>query len=766
MQGQLAAHQAHQPLADGQPQPRAAEPPRGRGLGLREAFEDALLVLGRDADAGVRHGEGHAHRVVAARGHADADHHLAFGRELDGIAAQVDQHLLQAQDVADQAARQRGVDLEQHLDGLVGGTGGEDRAQPPDELVRVEGLRVQQHLSGFDLREVQDVVEQPQQRTRRAFGLAGIVALACRQRGLVQQRQHAQDGIHRRADLVAHVGQEVALGLGGLLGDVARPHEVGDVDAEAHQVAIGQVALDDLQHATVAEGLDQLAVALAVRGHAFGHPLVDTADGGLVLAAQRAATDDVLEACSRDDQVAADRVDAAVFLVAVDQPVLRVEQHEGLVDRVDGAAQQRVGALDVGDVGVGGDHAAAGQRTADHLERPAVGPHTFEPMRLDRAAHGGHHTVAEPDHHGIRVLAALPVEVNEILVSRWPLGLEQGVGQIEQFAELGVADDQAQLAVEDAEAAGQVFDDAGEQVVASHQLAFQRAQLRDLEAHADHAQRRLARGRHHLAGRTQRLAAAVTGGHAVLLLEALALEDRAVQGVLQAAAVRRVDAGEPLGQVDGVARRRQVVQAARLRVPAELAVRPVQLPHADARGLRGDLEAFARHAQRHFLALAACDVRAQRQVALDASVRSLDRRHDAVDPVQAAVAGAVADLALPGVAARDGLPHLRPEGRRVQAGAHDAVRLADQRLAAVAAEGAEGVVDLGDRAVGQGHRDDRVRMDGVQQRLVQPLGIAQLAAGPHALADVGFDGDVAAEAPLIVQQGLDLVRDDVVATLG
>ena len=38
------------------------------------------------------------------------------------------------------------------------------------------------------------------------------------ERGVQQQAAHADDGVHRGADLVAHLGQEGALGLGGGLG--------------------------------------------------------------------------------------------------------------------------------------------------------------------------------------------------------------------------------------------------------------------------------------------------------------------------------------------------------------------------------------------------------------------------------------------------------------------------------------------------------------------------------------------------------------------
>ena len=55
-----ADHPPHQPDElgrDGEPQPRAAEPARGRTVGLLERSEDRLELLRRNADAGIRHGD-------------------------------------------------------------------------------------------------------------------------------------------------------------------------------------------------------------------------------------------------------------------------------------------------------------------------------------------------------------------------------------------------------------------------------------------------------------------------------------------------------------------------------------------------------------------------------------------------------------------------------------------------------------------------------------------------------------------------------------
>ena len=64
--------------------------------------------------------------------------------------------------------------------------------------------------------------------------------------GAVQKPAHADDRVHRRADLVAHRCQEGALGLRRGLGLLARPLELGDVVID--DVEAGMLAVDEQWH--------------------------------------------------------------------------------------------------------------------------------------------------------------------------------------------------------------------------------------------------------------------------------------------------------------------------------------------------------------------------------------------------------------------------------------------------------------------------------------------------------------------------------------
>ncbi len=267
LHAQLAAHQRHQALADRQAQAGAAVTARGRGLGLRKAVEDVPALLVRDADAGIADGKAHRQPVAAARHQPRRHHHFAALGELDGVAGQVEQDLLQAQVVADRRCRQRRVDAEQHFHLLGAHVGRQDHRQVAPQFIEAERMRVERQLAGFHLGKVQDVVEQAQQRTGGRAGLGHVILLALVHAGLLQQLQHAQHGVHRRADFVAHIGHELGLGAAGLerlflgqqqrLAGGARFGAVGATAYPAEHVAVGillrqRMVVEHAPHAVVA----------------------------------------------------------------------------------------------------------------------------------------------------------------------------------------------------------------------------------------------------------------------------------------------------------------------------------------------------------------------------------------------------------------------------------------------------------------------------------------------------------------------------------
>ena len=221
----LAPQQHRQFAADGQAQAGAPVLACGAGVGLLEGLEDQPLLVGRHANAGVFHREGHhllrlgQHRVVngpALLGHLDTDVHVALRGEFHRVGQQVLQDLLQALRVAGQRARQvlREADLEGQVlrFGHMAEVAVDVLAQPGEGDV----FDLDRHRARFDLRQVENVVDQVQQVRARRVDVARELDLLRAQRAgcvLGQLLTQDQNRIQRRAQLVRHVGQEFRLVL-------------------------------------------------------------------------------------------------------------------------------------------------------------------------------------------------------------------------------------------------------------------------------------------------------------------------------------------------------------------------------------------------------------------------------------------------------------------------------------------------------------------------------------------------------------------------
>ena len=140
-----------------------------------------------------------------------------------------------------------------------------DAAGAVHEGMQIELGSLQHHLAGLDLREVEHVLDQAQHHARGAAQRLQHVGLLAVELRVAQQIRHADDGVQRRAQLVAHHGHEAALGevrrLGARQGVEHAPHEREHVqahrrhadqhaDAERHVLAPEIV---DVDHHTEAD---------------------------------------------------------------------------------------------------------------------------------------------------------------------------------------------------------------------------------------------------------------------------------------------------------------------------------------------------------------------------------------------------------------------------------------------------------------------------------------------------------------------------------
>ncbi|OPZ57101.1 MAG: hypothetical protein BWY87_01697 [Deltaproteobacteria bacterium ADurb.Bin510] len=213
-----ATHHLDQVPGDRQPQAGAAVAPGDAVVLLGEGRKDVIDAFGADADAGVRDLEAQQGLSVALVEHFDLEAHLASFGELDGVADQVHEHLADATGIAAQAGRQVLRMQDVQLEALLLGAVAHDVLDLAQEPGQVEVEVLERHPAGLDLGEVQDVVDDGQQGLAARLEHGGQALLAAVKLRVPQDLDDADHAVHGRADLVAHVGQKLALGHAGALG--------------------------------------------------------------------------------------------------------------------------------------------------------------------------------------------------------------------------------------------------------------------------------------------------------------------------------------------------------------------------------------------------------------------------------------------------------------------------------------------------------------------------------------------------------------------
>ncbi len=231
----LAAHDPDDFLRDGEPETRPAVPARRRPVGLLEGLKNLLLPFPGDADPRVADGKSED-RIVAPVAHEFArDGHPPFGSELEGVADQVDEHLPQANGIAREFHRQ--IRREERLKGktFLPCLQGKAAGDGPNKLPEIKGRFLEGHLAGLDPGQVKDVVDEAGEAAGLAVNrlqesLEGFI-------GMMPEAEfrHPDDAVERRADLVTHLRQELALGQAGrfrvllFLAQRLRPLSFGNV---------------------------------------------------------------------------------------------------------------------------------------------------------------------------------------------------------------------------------------------------------------------------------------------------------------------------------------------------------------------------------------------------------------------------------------------------------------------------------------------------------------------------------------------------------
>ena len=175
-------------------------------LHLLERAPQVLQRVLRDADAGILDRDVH----IAADNPGAHREAPAVGGELHRVGQEIDHDLLDGAAVGAQADRR--LDLGLHGQSLLVDPRRDEPHDVGEERVEIERLERERGAAGLDLRHVENVVDNVEQIAPALADVPAVFEIF----GVAERAEHAglhhfgksDDGIERRAQLVAHVGEE------------------------------------------------------------------------------------------------------------------------------------------------------------------------------------------------------------------------------------------------------------------------------------------------------------------------------------------------------------------------------------------------------------------------------------------------------------------------------------------------------------------------------------------------------------------------------
>ena len=170
-----SAEEAGDLAADGQAEARAAVLAARRAVRLLEGLEDEKSFFASRSGSTERTGVGDdepdrpaAFPRPGLEGHGDG----ALRRELEGVREQVLQDLLEAIDVREEGLRRRRVELPLEVNALLVRDVTEGLLEVVPRLDDRDLTRVDRHLARFDLRQIEDLVDEREEIVAR--GVDGL----------------------------------------------------------------------------------------------------------------------------------------------------------------------------------------------------------------------------------------------------------------------------------------------------------------------------------------------------------------------------------------------------------------------------------------------------------------------------------------------------------------------------------------------------------------------------------------------------------------
>ncbi len=212
----------HQPSGDGKAQPRAAVLARSRHICLRKDVENEILLGFRDTHARILDGNFQHYLALCSGPDKHLRYHMAQRGELERVAEQVHQNLLQPGGVAHHPPGHVRRNIQNDLQPLARSLRAHHAMHALQQGFRTELYVFQFQMPRFYFGEVQNIVDEVHEQQAGIAQQFQIPGLLLRKLRCLQHVHKSQHGVHGGAYLVAHGGKKTALGPAGIFRRLAR----------------------------------------------------------------------------------------------------------------------------------------------------------------------------------------------------------------------------------------------------------------------------------------------------------------------------------------------------------------------------------------------------------------------------------------------------------------------------------------------------------------------------------------------------------------
>ena len=217
---QLSAQEFDQAMRNGKPQAHATAGPTRRGVDLAEALEDPLLFLGWNADAGIGDGKTELCTTVVQWLAVDRQSYRTAIGKLYRVPQQISSAWLSRRPVAADRLGQIDCLIDSNGQALALGRRSDQGEHLIEQRSQRHGLQPQFQLSGIDAGQIEQIVDEHQERRCRIVQHGDSLPLAVVKLRLLQLFGDSQNGVERSPQFMARNGQKTGFCLVGLLGCV------------------------------------------------------------------------------------------------------------------------------------------------------------------------------------------------------------------------------------------------------------------------------------------------------------------------------------------------------------------------------------------------------------------------------------------------------------------------------------------------------------------------------------------------------------------